>query len=194
MTTADTTTTVTSSDNPSLAGHSVTFTITVAGTAGTPTGSVTLKDGANTLAGPLTLDGSGQATYTTSALAVGTHPITAEYAGDSSGSPIFAASTSTTLNQVVNLVGTTTSVTTSPNPSVSGQTVTFSVTVAAADSSTPTGTVVISDGVTVLGAITLRRRGNLSAARRSASAPITSLRTTAATAHTMSPMARRPRR
>ncbi len=99
VTTANTTTTVTSSDNPSLAGHSVTFTITVAGTAGTPTGSVTLKDGVSTLVGPLTLDGSGQATYTTSALAVGTHPITAEYAGDSSSSPIFAASTSTTLNR-----------------------------------------------------------------------------------------------
>lgn len=155
VTTADTTTTVTSSDNPSLAGHSVTFTITVAGTAGTPTGSVTLKDGATTLAGPLTLDGSGQATFTTSALAVGTHLITAEYPGESSGSPIYAASNSSTLNQVVNLVSTTTAVTSSPNPSVSGQNVTFSVTVNAADSSTPTGTVVISDGATVLGAITL---------------------------------------
>lgn len=155
VTTANTTTTVISSVNPSLAGQSVTFTITVAGTAGTPTGSVTLKDGSNTLAGPLTLDGSGQATFTTSALAVGTHLITAEYPGDSSGSPIYAASTSSTLNQVVNLVGTTTMVTSSPNPSVSGQNVTFSVTVNAADSSTPTGTVVISDGATVLGAITL---------------------------------------
>jgi hypothetical protein len=155
VTTANTTTTVTSSDNPSLAGHSVTFTITVAGTAGTPTGSVTLKDGVTTLAGPLTLDGSGQATFTTSALTVGTHPITAEYPGDSSGSPIYAASNSSTLNQVVNLVSTTTAVTSSPNPSVSGQNVTFSVTVNAADSSTPTGTVTISDGVTVLGSITL---------------------------------------
>jgi hypothetical protein len=155
VTTANTTTTVISSVNPSLAGQSVTFTITVAGTAGTPTGTVTLKDGATTLAGPLTLDGSGQATFTTSALAVGTHLITAEYPGDSSGSPIYAASTSSTLNQVVNLVSTTTTVTSSPNPSVSGQNVTFSVTVNAADSSTPTGTVVISDGATVLGAITL---------------------------------------
>src|SRR5207253_402671 len=49
---ASTTTAVASSANPSAFGQSVTFTATVAATApgaGTPTGTVTFKDGASTL-------------------------------------------------------------------------------------------------------------------------------------------------
>ena len=152
---ANTTTTVTSSDNPSVYGESVTFTVTVASALGTPTGAVSLTDNGNPLAGPLTLNGSGVATFTTSALTVGTHPIVASYAGDSSGSPIFNASTSATLKQVVNLVSTTTGVTSAPNPSVSGQTVTFTVNVHAADSSALTGSVVLKDGATTLATVTL---------------------------------------
>jgi hypothetical protein len=153
--TVNTTTTVTSSVNPSLANQSVTFTITVASPSGTPTGAVTLTDGATTLAGPLTLDTTGAATFTTSALSVGTHPLVATYAGDASGNPIFQASTSATLNQVVNKVDTTTSLSATPNPAVSGQTVTFSVTVQAADGSTPSGTVTLREGATTLGVVTL---------------------------------------
>ncbi len=152
---ANTTTTITSSDNPSVYGESVTFTITVASATGTPTGAVSLTDNGSALAGPLTLDGSGAATFTTSALSVGTHPLVATYAGDASGTPIFNASTSTTLNQVVNLVGTTTSVTSAPNPSVSGQTVTFTVKALAADSSALIGSVVLKDGATTLATVTL---------------------------------------
>ena len=85
-----------SSLNPSTAGVPVTFTATVSGAGGTPTGSVTFKDGAATL-GSGTL-GAGVATFSTSALSLGAHSITAEYAGDAT----FAASTSTALNQVVN--------------------------------------------------------------------------------------------
>jgi Bacterial Ig-like domain (group 3) len=57
---------------------------------------VTFIDGATTL-GTGTLNGSGVATFTTSALTVGTHSINAAYGGDSN----FAASTSTVLSQVV---------------------------------------------------------------------------------------------
>ena len=150
----NTTTTITSSANPSTFNQSVTITITVASGSGTPTGDVTLKDGATTLTGPVALV-SGMATFITSALTVGTHPLVALYAGDSTGNPIFQPSTSATFNQVVNTIPTTTSVTASPNPSVSGQNVTFSVTVHAADSSTPTGSVTLSDGATQLGVVTL---------------------------------------
>ena len=45
------------------------FTVTVAGSASTPTGTVTFKDGATTL-GAVTLDGSGQAPLTNSSLSV----------------------------------------------------------------------------------------------------------------------------
>ena len=58
---ASTTTTLTSSQNPSLSGGAVTFAALVTGTAGptgtTPTGTVTFKDGTTTL-GTGTLNGS----------------------------------------------------------------------------------------------------------------------------------------
>jgi serine/threonine-protein kinase len=90
-----TTTALSSSANPSVAGKKVTFTATVRvnppGT-GTPAGTVRFSDG-GTLIGTATLDGSGVATITTSALAVGTHTITASYGGDqnfnaSAGGPL----------------------------------------------------------------------------------------------------------
>src|SRR5207248_9274673 len=104
--TASSTTGVTSSVNPSVSGQPVTFTATVkAGTAGvgTPTGTVTFKDGANTL-GTGTLDSSGHAMFVTSPLAVASHSITASYGGDAN----FNGSISTTLNQTVKKAATTT--------------------------------------------------------------------------------------
>ena len=91
-------TAVTSSANPSVTNQAVTFTATVTG-AGTPTGSVTFKDGTNIL-GSASLNASGVAVYTTSTLAVATHSITAIYAGDST----YKTSTSTSLSQVVTAV------------------------------------------------------------------------------------------
>ncbi|HEX3085245.1 MAG TPA: Ig-like domain repeat protein, partial [Pyrinomonadaceae bacterium] len=77
-----TTTTLASDNNPSTYGQTVTFTATVSSSAGTPTGTVTFKDGA-TILGTGTLNGSGQATLTTSSLSTGTHAITAVYEGTS---------------------------------------------------------------------------------------------------------------
>src|SRR5258708_19006254 len=80
---ADTTTTVTSSQNPSTLGQPVTFTATVSAVApgsGTPTGTVTFLDGGSPI-GTGTLSG-GVATFTTSALAQGNHTITTSYGGD----------------------------------------------------------------------------------------------------------------
>src|SRR5439155_97659 len=74
-----TTTGLTSSVQPSVFGQPVTFTATMAAKspgAGTPTGTVTFKDGSSTL-GTGTLNSSGQAMFTTSTLAVGPHSITA---------------------------------------------------------------------------------------------------------------------
>jgi hypothetical protein len=88
-----TTTTLASSVNPSTFGASVTFTATVAPAAAS--GTVTFKDGTNTL-GTGTLSG-GTATYSTSGLSLGDHSVTAEYGGDSS----YAASTSSALTQSV---------------------------------------------------------------------------------------------
>ncbi|HEY6388277.1 MAG TPA: Ig-like domain repeat protein [Candidatus Acidoferrum sp.] len=91
---APTTTTLVSSANPVLVGQSVTFTATVSGGT-SPTGSVTFNDGAANLAA-VALTGN-QAVYTTSSLAVGSHPITATYGGDSA----HTASTSATLYESV---------------------------------------------------------------------------------------------
>jgi Bacterial Ig-like domain (group 3)/Autotransporter beta-domain len=137
-----------SSQNPSTFGQSVTFTATVTD-SGTPTGTVTFKDGAATL-GTGTLNGSGQATLTTSSLSVGSHTITAEYGGDSNHS----ASTSPPLTQVVNQSSTTVTLASSLNPSEFGQAVTFTATVSDSGG-TPTGTVTFKDGATVLGTTAL---------------------------------------
>jgi len=153
---ADTTTTVTSSVNPSVFGQSVTFTATVspvAPGAGTPTGAVTFLDGGSSI-GAGTLAG-GVATFTTSALAVGSHTLTTSYGGDTS----FNGSTgSLTGNpQVVNKANTTTAVTSSVNPSVLGQPVTFTATVSAVapGAGTATGTVTFLDGGIPIGTGTL---------------------------------------
>jgi len=139
---------VTSSTNPSTFGHPVTFTATVTAGAGTPMGTVTFLSG-TTASGTATLTG-GSATFTTSALAVGAHPITVVYGGDDS----FSGNTSPELSQVVDPARTSTEVTSSTNPSTFGQPVTFTATVTS-PGGTPAGTVAFKDGMTTLGAGTL---------------------------------------
>jgi hypothetical protein len=85
--------TLTSSPNPSALGQSVTFTATVPAGA---TGTVQFMDG-STLLGTGTVS-STTATFTTSSLAAGTHPVTAVYSGDTN----FNSATSAVDNQVVN--------------------------------------------------------------------------------------------
>ena len=96
---ADTTTQLASSANPAVFGHPVTFTATVTAVAsgsGTPTGTVSFSDGSNMI-GRGTLNGAGQATFTTSSLFVGSHNIVTRYAGDGK----FNGSQSDFLNQNV---------------------------------------------------------------------------------------------
>ena len=143
-----TTTTVTSSANPSVFGQSVTLTAAVAAGGKTVTGTVTFKDGAAVL-GTAPLSGNA-ATLTTTALAPGGHSITATYSGDTN----FASSVSAAFIQAVNQAVTTTTVASSANPSVFGQSVVFTASVAAGGA-TATGTVTFKDGATVLGTATL---------------------------------------
>jgi hypothetical protein len=149
---ATTTTSVSSGTNPSVFGQSVTFTATVT-TSGsnTPTGTVTFFDGGSSI-GSGTLSG-GSATFTTSSLSVANHSITASYGGDANNN----SSSSTAITQTVNKASTSTSVASSANPSVFGQTVTFTATVSAVSpgAGTPTGTVTFSDGGTSIGTGTL---------------------------------------
>ena len=146
-------TALTSDINPSVFGQSVTFSATVTAVApasGTPTGTVDFFDGATNL-GTGTLDGSGIATLAVSTLDVSgsPHSITADYSGDTN----FATSTSTAVLQTVNQADTTTNLTSDTNPSVFGQSVTFTATVAPVSpgAGIPTGTVDFMDGATNIG-------------------------------------------
>jgi hypothetical protein len=94
---AGTTTSVTSTPNPSIVGQAVTFTATVTSAVDTPTGSVQFYADGAALGSPLALS-NGQASLSTSALAVGTHPITATYSGDANHN----GGTSNQVDQVVN--------------------------------------------------------------------------------------------
>ena len=143
VTPAVTTTTVASSTNPSVYGQPVTFTATVAANspdAGTPTGSVQFAIDGTDYGGPVALS-SGTASFSDAALTVAgsPHTVTAVYTssdGNFSGS-------SGSLQQFVTPANTTTTVASSVNPSVYGQVVTFTATVAAnsPDAGTPTGSV-----------------------------------------------------
>src|SRR6267378_91562 len=148
---APSTTTVTSSVNPSVFGQSVTFTAAVSGVGPTPTGTVTFQDGGVNIAGCVNRAlAAGTTTCVTSVLGVGVHSITGVYSGDVNFNP----STSAPLTQTVNMGNTTTALTSSVNPSVSGQSVTYTATVTATApaSGTRTGTVNFQDGgVTIAG-------------------------------------------
>jgi hypothetical protein len=147
--TAPSSTIVTSSANPSVFGQVVGLVATVSAAppgTGTPTGTVTFKEGATTL-GTAVLNGAGQATFSTGALGVGTHTITAFYSGDD----IFSASDSTAspLTQTVQRADTVTTITLhTPSPSRPGQPVLVLFTVMASPpgAGAPSGAVVVSDG------------------------------------------------
>jgi hypothetical protein len=94
-----TVTMLTSSVDPAASGQSVTFTANVVAAAGSvaaPTGVVTFMDG-GTVLGTKTLIGSGVASFSTSALSVGVHAITASYGGDANS----VASVSAVLTETV---------------------------------------------------------------------------------------------
>jgi len=160
---ATTTTTLTSAPNPSIVGQSVTFTATVAPqSGGSPTGSISFLEGTRVLTTvPLAVDpGSGHsvATYSTATLPRGSHTITASYAGDAR----FAPSSGDTTQAVLPAAPTsTTTLTSAPNPSTFGQTVTFSALVrnGTDTAGTPTGGVTFQEGGTVLGTGTLDAAG-----------------------------------
>ena len=147
--TSGTTTSLSSSLNPAPSGKPITFTAVVAPKlSGTPTGTVTFKDGA-TILGTKALSG-GKATFSTSALASGSHNITAIY----DGATYFTTSTSSAFAEKIANT-TTTKVASSKNPAMFGQSVTFTATITHTGTGTPTGTVTFKNGGSVLGTATL---------------------------------------
>jgi hypothetical protein len=141
---------VSSSANPSGVNQPVTFTasVTTSG-AGQPTGTVTFLDGATVLGTAAVQNGTASLT---TILATGTHAITTTYSGDAT----FAASSSAALTQTVNAssTSTTATVTSSRNPSKTGQSVTLTGRVTS-PAGTPAGTIEFLDGGVVIGTATL---------------------------------------
>src|SRR5207248_2699619 len=150
---ADTSTTITSDNpDPSVSGQTITVKYAVSVTApgaGTPTGTVTITD-ADSAATCSDSVATGQCDLVLAS--AGTHHLTATYAGDGN----FNA-TSRPENHQVNKADTSTSLTSSANPSVFGQSVTFTATVSVTSpgAGTPSGTVTFKEGSTTLGTGTL---------------------------------------
>ncbi len=136
-----------SSQNPSTAGQSVTFTATVTGTPtnGVPNGTVTfnLGDGTSTSVA-LTAGASNSSASTTHTYATaGNMTVTATYGGDSTN----YVTSSANLSQTFNKAASTPSLNITPAPGVAGQASTFSVTVSGVSGvPTPTGTATINFG------------------------------------------------
>jgi hypothetical protein len=147
-----TTTTLTSSLNPAYVTQTVTFTAVVKANSGTPTGSVTFKDGTRTIA--IVALTNGQAGYSVTYSISGSHTITAIYAGDSNDQ----GSTSIAVRQIVRKLPakTITTITTSGTPTKVGQTVTFTVTVSSTFGTPPDGeSLTFSSGTNAIGIGTL---------------------------------------
>ncbi len=146
---------LTSSGSPLLVLSSITFTATVAGNGGIPTGTVNFSvDG--TSAGSGVLDAKGIATFTDAALPVGTHAITASYSGDANNNP----STSSPFSQVVQPIPTVTDLGASSTNAAVPQAILVATTLASTGP-TPTGTITFSyaGGATIIGAAPLDASG-----------------------------------
>jgi arabinan endo-1,5-alpha-L-arabinosidase len=135
-------------------GASVTLTATVATSGGgvtVTTGSVTFYDGAASMA-TTALNSSGQAAWSSTALAAGAHSLTAAYGGNTS----YSASTSSakTLTVTVPTQQSTLALTASAPTATQGLPVELVATVAAVSgsgSAVPTGTVTFVNSATTLG-------------------------------------------
>jgi len=147
--------TLTSSVNPSAASQSVTFSASVHAGA---TGSVTFLDG-TTILGTGTINAAGVASFATSTLTIGSHPITASYGGD----PNYDPATSALLVQTVSKIPTLITIGESTSAQLLNGGVTFTATVTAS-SPNATGTVTFLDGSVVLGTQTITPNGGVAVA------------------------------
>ena len=146
---------ITSANNPALTADPVNLLVTVTNAGvGIPTGTITLKDGSNTV-GTATLAANGTAPFTTASMAAGTHSLVATYSGDTENTN----ATSLAFSQTIQLRSSTTSLSTSLTTATSGQTVTLIAVVEGTGPAAPTGAVIFTSGSTTLGAANLNASG-----------------------------------
>lgn len=143
-----------SSLNPAGMGAQVLFTATAASNGGTPTGNVTFSDGPVVL-GSATLNAAGIAAWSTSTLPIGSHPITAAYAGD----PYDSNATSAPLQEQVQVATIAILLNSSKAPSLFADSVTMTAAVTGSGAA-PTGSVDFFDGATRMGTVALDPSGN----------------------------------
>jgi len=149
-----TVTTLSSDANPLNAGATLHLTANLslapgAIAYGVATGSVTFRDGSVVL-GAVGINSSGQAILAISTLNVGSHSLTASFAGNAN----YAASSSSALTQTVQQTATQTTLSSSGSTSLAGKPAAFSVAVTST-TGVPAGQVSFRDGSTVLGTVTL---------------------------------------
>jgi hypothetical protein len=144
--------------NPSVTGQLVTLTATVTSADGAPpTGSVTFRDG-DTILGVVAVDPNGQASLTVP-LCAGTHSLTASFAGIAP----FTASTSDAVSQTVNPAATTTTlnadVLDTRSDGSADVLITAAVLPVAPGAGSPSGTITLFDGDTIIATATLDNHG-----------------------------------
>lgn len=146
--------TLSTSLNPAGMGATLTFIATVTSNANTATGLINFFDGSSNLLGTATVNAAGLATANLSTLAIGTHAITAVYAGD-----IYTATAaSAPLDQVIRQATVAISLVSSKNPSIFDDSLTFTVKVTGSGSN-PIGTLVFTEGAAKLFTVSLDASG-----------------------------------
>jgi hypothetical protein len=141
-----TSTNLVSNLNPSNVGQAVLLKATVStGSGAPPDGELVSFSIDGSAAGTAAL-AAGQAVFTTTIAKAGKHSITATYPGDA-----INRVSSSTVSQLVNQAATTAVLSSSPSPSIAGQTVTLTATVTGQYGGRPTGTVNFMNGANILG-------------------------------------------
>ena len=135
------TVTVTPTPGSIIVNHTLSVAVTVAGSSGTPTGTVTLTGGGYTSTAQSLASGATTFSVPANSLTVGTDTLTASYSGDST----YASNTGTASVTVTAAPVPTVTVSPAANAINSGQSLSVPVTVAGA-SGTPTGNVTLSGG------------------------------------------------
>jgi hypothetical protein len=136
-----------STASPTTYGQAVSFNVAVSSGAGVPGGNVTLLSGGVPVAAAALVD--GQATLSLGSLDAGTHMLSAEYSGGGG----FSASSSPGVTHTVNAATTMTELTSSQNPSRTGDAVTFTAVVhsVAPGAGAPAGSVAFLRNGVVIG-------------------------------------------
>jgi sugar lactone lactonase YvrE len=145
--------TLASPASPVDVGTTVTFTTILTSNGVAPTGALTLHDGSAVIA-TQNVTNTGTFTFSISTLAIGTHILTAQYAGDTNNSP----ATSNAIRIAVQQAPSSTSLTASANPSTVGQNLTLAAVVTSSGVNL-TGSVSFLDGATAIGSAALSASG-----------------------------------